>query len=133
MFAEGIYLYNKLATPLGIVDLEYCLVFSVDFGLCLLDQLFWFTFGSSFHGWIHWRGFHPDNRAHWHKFPVHHSRHPLSGTDYSQIVTPYLVGVRVYPCSEVSFGQYFAFGFVLDSGILIVFNLLYLLGNGVKI
>ena len=70
---------------------------------------------SSFHGWLDWRGFHPDSRANWRRLLVHHSRHPLSGADYSQTVAPFPVGGNVYPCSKVSFGQYFASGFVLDS------------------
>ena len=69
---------------------------------------------SSFHGWLDWRGFHPDSCTNWRGLPVHHSRHPLSGADYSQTVAPSPVGARVFPCSEVSFGQYFASGFVLD-------------------
>ena len=69
---------------------------------------------SSFHGWLDWRDSRPDSRANWRRLPVHHLRHPLSGADYSQIVAPSPIGARVFPCSEVSFGQYFASGFVLD-------------------
>ena len=69
---------------------------------------------SPFHSWLDWRKFSPDSRASWRRLPVHCSRHPLSGADYSQTVVPSPVGARVYPCSEVSFGQYFASRFVID-------------------
>ena len=110
---------EKTGESTGETLIGVCLVFSVDFGLCLLDQLFWFTFSgvkplfnpqrirsdlcvsefSSFHGWLDWRDSRPDSRANWRRLPVHHSRHPLSGTDYSQTVAPFPVGARVFPCS----------------------------------
>ena len=55
----------------------------------------YFSEFSSFHGWLDWRSFHPDSRANWHGLLVHHSRHPLSGADYSQTVAPFPVGGRV--------------------------------------
>ena len=70
---------------------------------------------SPFHSWLDWRELSPDSRASWRRLPVYHSCHPLSRVDYSQTVAPSPIGARVYPCSKVSFGQYFASGFVLDS------------------
>ena len=95
--------------------------------------LFWFTFlglrplfstrgsdltsaflkFSSFHGWLDWRGFHPDSRAHWRKFPFHHRRHPLSSTDYNQTVVTFPIGARVFPCLGVFLVSTFASGLFL--------------------